>query len=286
MFQNKTLMAEIAANHASHSCETEWYKSFSLQVEQEVRNGHTPSTNAPIQLGEIGQLNFPFYSMGQVTSSNLFGLDELILFSYYFQNTKRYERVLDLGANIGLHTVVLLLLGYEVTSYEPDPIHVSQINKVLSANNFSNVGIVEAAVSNANGTSDFIRVLGNTTGSHLLGAKNSLPYGGHDMFSVKTLDLNEVLEGSFGLVKMDVEGHESTLISHLTPKNLKSADFILEVGSRDNAQNIYSKVNELGLNMFSQKRNWQKVMNISDVPTSYKEGSLLISSTNTMTWTS
>ena len=284
MFENNALISEIALHHDSHSSETSWYRSFSREVEREVQSGHSSSADGPIHLGEIGQLNFPFYSMGQVNSSNLFGLDELIIFSYYFQNKKRYKRVLDLGANIGLHTLVLLKLGYSVVSYEPDPIHVLQIEKVLSMNNFSDVGVVEAAVSDSNGTRDFVRVLGNTTGSHLSGAKISLPYGGHDTFSVKTCDLNEVLSEGFDLVKMDVEGHEATLISHLTPKNLKSADVLLEVGTKENASKIYSIVNELGLNMFSQKNNWQKVQKESDVPSSYKEGSLFISTLNEMNW--
>jgi len=286
MFGNKTLMSEIASHHASHSSETAWYRSYSIEVEREVQSGHSPKANGPIHFGEIGQLNFPFYSMGQVNSGNLFGLDELILFSFYYQNRKRYSRVLDLGANIGLHTLVLLKLGFSVVSYEPDPIHVSQIERVLIANNFSSVGVVEAAVSDSNGISDFVRVLGNTTGSHLSGAKISLPYGGHDMFSVKTFDLNEILAEGFDLIKMDVEGHEATLISHLTPKNLKSADILLEVGSKANASKIYSIVNELGLNMYSQKRNWQEVQKVSDVPISYKEGSLFISTLNEMIWTS
>lgn len=285
MFENKALLSEIATHHDSHSGETTWYRSFSIQVEQEVKSGHSSKSAGPIHLAEIGQLNFPFYSMGQVNSSNLFGLDELILFSFYYQNKERYNRVLDLGANIGLHTLVLLKLGYSVVSYEPDPIHVLQIEKVLSANNFSSFDVIEAAVSDSNGTSDFVRVLGNTTGSHLSGAKNSSPYGGHDTFSVKTFDLNDILSEGFDLVKMDVEGHEATLISHLTPKNLKSTDFLLEVGTKENASKIYSIVNELGLNMFSQKNNWQEVQKESEVPTSYKEGSLFISTLNEMIWT-
>lgn len=286
MFENKTLMSEIAANYTSHSRETDWYKSFSLRIDIEVKNDHTLSNNEPVELGEIGELVFPFYSMGEVNSSNLFGLDELILFSYYFQNRGRYQRVLDLGANIGLHTLVLLSLGYDVESYEPDPVHISQIKKVLSANNFSNSGIVEAAVSNANGTSEFVRVIGNTTGSHLLGAKNATPYGGHESFPVTIVDFNEILDDGYDLVKMDVEGHEATLIDHLAARYSQNTDFILEVGSTDNASSIFSKVNELGLTMFSQKNNWQQVQKESDVPTSYKEGSLLITSAAEMTWVS
>lgn len=284
MFKNKTILTEIAANHPFHSCSTEWYKSFSDAIAKEVLLGHSPRINGTIQFGEVGIVDFPFYAMGNVDSSNLFGLDELILFSFYFQNKSKYKKVLDLGANIGLHTLVLTLLGYSVVSYEPDPIHVAQIRKVLEKNKVFSGGIVEAAVSDSNAMQDFVRVLGNTTGSHLLGAKSSSPYGGHETFSVKTHDIGEVLEAGFDLVKMDVEGHEATLISHLSPECYQKTDFLLEVGSKENASKIYQRINNLGLNMFAQKMNWQKVENESDVPTSYKEGSLFITRSAEMQW--
>ncbi len=284
MFQNKNLLSEIAQHHDFHCSKSEWYSTFSTKTETEVQIGHSSYVEAPIKLGEIGLLNFPFYSMGHINSSNLFGLDELILFSFYFQNTKRYQKVLDLGANIGLHTLVLLKLGYSVISYEPDPNTTTQIRKVLNANNFSSEGIIEAAISDSNGTKDFVRVLGNTTGSHLSGSKVSPPYGGHDTFSVQTQDINDVLAEGFDLIKMDVEGHEATLISHLNPARFKPVDILLEVGSEANASIIYSKVDELGWNMFSQKNNWGKVSSERDVPTSYKEGSLFITQSHEMNW--
>ena len=278
-------MSEISSNSSCHSSNTDWYKDISVELNEEIRKGHADLENDLIQLGEIGEICFPFFSMGNVSSSNLFGLDELILFSFYFQNRKRYRRVLDLGANIGLHTLVLLKLGYSVVSYEPDPIHFKQLEKVLQSNNLSKAGIVEAAVSDSNGTKEFVRVHGNTTGSHLSGAKNDLPYGGHDVFNVQTRDVNEVLEGGFNLVKMDVEGHEATLISHINSENLFSTDFLLEVGSDENASEIYTKISQIGLNMYSQKNNWEKAKSKSDIPKSYKEGSLFISSSDVMDWT-
>jgi hypothetical protein len=83
---------------------------------------------------------------------------------------------------------------------------------------------------------------------------------------------------------MDVEGHEATLVRNLNPARFKPVDILLEVGSEANASIIYSKVNELGWNMFSQKNNWGKVSNERDVPTSYKEGSLFITQSHEMNW--
>ena len=36
-----------------------------------------------VKFGEFGQIKFPYFEMGAITSVDLFGLDELIIFSYY-----------------------------------------------------------------------------------------------------------------------------------------------------------------------------------------------------------
>lgn len=284
MFISENLTDEIALNFRKHSHSTNWYQEYAAQLSAEVKLAHTPGSQSLIRLGKIGEINFPFFSMGNVDSSNLFGLDELILFTYYFVNQNTYRKVLDLGANIGLHSIVLIKLGFEVTSYEPDPIHIEQILQNFRDNDFASSGIIEAAVSTANEKKEFVRVLGNTTGSHLAGAKSQKPYGGHVTFPVNVRDFNEIMVTGFDLVKMDVEGHEAALISHLNSRYFQTADIILEVGTLENAELIYKKTMELGLNLFSQKINWERVKSLADVPTSYREGSLFITSKNEMNW--
>ena len=67
----------------------------------------------------IGNLQLPYFSMGTINSHHLFGLDELIIFSFYQRNIGRYKSVADLGANIGLHSICLSKFGYTVDSFEP-----------------------------------------------------------------------------------------------------------------------------------------------------------------------
>jgi FkbM family methyltransferase len=284
MFESKTLLSELALNHKHHAFTEDWYVEFSRKIDQEVSISHTNSSTAPVTLGEIGNFLFPFFSMGNVNSSNLFGLDELILFSFYYQNRNRYSRVLDLGANIGLHTLVLLKMGYSVTSVEPDPNHHSQIYSILKLNQIDKFKVIEAAASTVDGHAAFVRVLGNTTGSHLLGSKPNEPYGGHETFNVEVKDIITILSGKFDLVKMDVEGHEATLIEHLKQEQFSNTDFILEIGTSENAEFIYNKASSLGLNMFSQKLNWRQVREVLDLPTSYKEGSVFITANEEMNW--
>lgn len=125
-----------------------------------------------VLLGDLESLKLPFVSMGEIKSTHLFGLDELIIFSFYLKNKNRYKKVFDIGANIGLHSIVLAKTGFEVVSYEPDPWHFNMLLDNLALNSVaSKVSPRNKAVSTFAGELEFIRVLGNTTGSHLAGAK-------------------------------------------------------------------------------------------------------------------
>src|SRR6516164_11427791 len=77
----------------------------------------------------FGELSFPYFAMGAVDSLSLFDLDELILFSFYWHNCGRYRRALDVGANIGLHSIILSRCGFEVLCYEPDPHHFAVLQR-------------------------------------------------------------------------------------------------------------------------------------------------------------
>jgi len=125
---------------------------------------------APVPFGPFGSLVFPYVEMGNITSLDLFGLDELILFAFYAANRGRYKRVVDFGANIGLHSIILARCGFEVRAFEPDPAHIELQERNLALNGVR-TELHKAAVSLDAGHLEFVRVLGNTTGSHLAGAK-------------------------------------------------------------------------------------------------------------------
>ena len=129
---------------------------------------------------------------------------------------------------------------------------------------------------------DFIRVLGNTTGSHLAGAKED-PYGELETFSVETVSINEVLLNN-DFVKMDIEGQEATAILSTNSDTWSNVEMILEVGTSKNAETIFNYLNQINVNMFSQKIGWSKVSSISDMPISYKEGSLFLTKADLMKW--
>ena len=232
--------------------------------------------------GPFGKISLPHFKMGAVASLDLFGLDEVIIFSYYYNNRNRYNKVADIGANIGLHSILMSKSGYKVEAYEPDPKHIKIMEKNFKLNSVDSVNINQVAVSDVKNKTKFIRVLGNTTSSHIAGSKDN-PYGDLETFDVDVVSAKEIFKNS-DFIKMDVEGEEAKIISSTTKENWDNVDMILEVGTERNRKVIYDHLKSIDVNMFSQKRAWKKVESVDDIPASYKEGSLFVSLNNQMLW--
>jgi hypothetical protein len=78
-------------------------------------------TSNEFELPGIGILSFPFYSFGNVTTVDLFNLSELALFRIYGALGSKYDYALDLGANVGLHSMIMSRAGFtNVIAVEAD----------------------------------------------------------------------------------------------------------------------------------------------------------------------
>ena len=277
------LIQSLIENPSQHSRDSSFYKTHEQELLNMLENSDLNSSKSGHESFEpFGDLHFPYREMGAINTIHLFGLDELIIFSYYWANKSRYKNVADLGANIGLHSLIMDRCGFSINSFEPDPIHVGVFQENIANNKSVNITINQKAISDKSDTVDFIRVLGNTTGSHLAGAKED-PYGELETFSVETSDINTVLLNN-DFVKMDIEGQEATAILSTKKDTWANVEMILEVGTEKNAKIIFEYLNEINVNMFSQKTGWNKVSDLADVPTSYKEGSLFLSVADEMSW--
>jgi len=266
-----------------HSRCSNLYKILDNAAKTCVKNSKLSSEdNTAINIGNFGSLIFPYFKMGAIDSLDLFGLDELIIFSFYWANRNRYKATADIGANLGIHSIMMSRCDFDVVAYEPDPTHLKILKRNLDLNAIKNTKVEEKAVSDKPGKLEFIRVLGNTTGNHLAGAKPS-PYGDLETFEVDVESI-EVIMSNSDFVKIDAEGQEKVILLATNSKHWESTDAIVEVGTSDNALAIFNHFNSLGVNLFSQKINWKKVIHLDDMPVSYNEGSLFISTKLTMPW--
>ena len=276
------LLHAIPTLHDRHAPGSHLYRVLKATARREVEPLFAEGCDGPVAFGPFGELTLPYHRMGAIDSLNLFDLDELILFSFYWTNRKRYKRVLDIGANLGLHSILLHKCGYTVTSYEPDPVHFEILKRNLDLNGADHVEAVNMAVAGRAGSMEFVRVVGNTTSSHLAGAKTN-PYGDLDRFPVTVTAFTDIV-ADVDLVKMDVEGQEKDILLTTSRAEWEIMDGFVEIENHDNALAVYDHLSALGVNMFSQKRNWDRVQSIEDVPAGYREGTLFVSCQDSMPW--
>ena len=272
------VLAQYPTRHATVDPMWRVWRAAARAEVQRLFAGTVPSS---VPFGPFGNISLPYFRMGSIDSLDLFGMDELIIFAFYNANRLRYRKVVDFGANIGLHSIIMARTGFEVRSFEPDPIHFEILRTNLKLNNAAS-DLHQAAVSFEAGRQEFVRVLGNTTGSHLAGAKES-PYGDLERFEVAIEAAAPHLAWA-DFAKIDIEGHEATLITRLEPEIWLGTDAILEVGTSLNAETIFTHLARGPVKMFSQKTGWRQVRRVEDMPTSHRDGSLFLTGADEMPW--
>lgn len=275
------LFQTLAENPRLHPPGSAAYQLLKSTARAQIAPVFAGTDAAPRDFGRFGSLVFPYTKMGAIDSLDLFGLDELIIFAFYHANRSRYRRVVDIGANLGLHSLILSRCGFTVKAFEPDPWHHGMLTNNLKANGASTVEPIPAAVSTTDGEAKFVRVLGNTTGSHLAGAKDS--YGEKEIFTVATKAIGPLLDWA-DLAKIDAEGHEKDLLLAATRAQMDRLDIMVEIGSPANAAAVFAHFQKLGVGLFPQKIGWQRATAVDQIPTSHRDGSLFISAKPAMPW--
>lgn len=239
-------------------------------------------------LAPLGEVYFPNVKMGKIESSHLLQKDEIVIFALYFALAKKGVNgmSLDLGANLGLHSLILSKLGFSVIAVEPDPIHLKILSEVLTLNKVNNVEVVAAAVTPGGEPAQFIRIINNTTSSHVKGSVGKSPYGPTTEFQVQGMSLKNTLDSNnISLVKMDIEGMELEIINTLENRHFLETDFIIEIGSPVARSGIWKYLGTIPeVNVFVQKNRWNKAHLEDDLPNSYKEGMIFVSRKKEIPW--
>jgi FkbM family methyltransferase len=277
------LFERLAADHAPHVHGSAAYVALDGDCAKVVAaSGFADPEGPEVGLPPFGDLRLPYRAMGAISSLQLFGLDELIIFAFYAANRARYRHAVDIGANLGLHSMLMARLGWRVTAYEPDPQHMAWLGEHLAMNAITGVTPVRAAVSDRDGSAEFVRVKGNTTGSHLAGAKAD-PYGALDRFEVSVHAAWRVL-AECDFAKIDAEGHEVAILRAVPEARWQTLDAMIEVGTPLNAALLFAHFEALPVHLFAQKLGWAPVARAEDMPTSHREGSLFVSAKPVMPW--
>ena len=249
----------------------------SFDINSIIQNCNSIKKNGKVNLAPLGSFYFPYTELGSIKSTDFFNLNEIVMFAYYWRFKDRYEKTADMGSCLGLHSLVMEKCGFDVDCYEPDPETFKKLIFNLKKNNLK-VNPINSAISDFNGKSNFTRLNNNSTGSHISGMKKRV-YGSIEELEIEVINLDSVVN-QYDLIKLDIEGSEGLAFDSLT-KNIKT-DFFIEIHNETNSKKIFDKSVQLGLNIFSQKIEWGKVVNFNMMPLNYREGGVFITKRDSM----
>lgn len=128
---------------------------------------------------------------------------------------RRGDRCIDVGANIGIHTVRLAkLVGAqgEVVAFEPDADLARKLRRNIALNDLTHVRIVGAAASDHSGSVTLYRP---DTQDPNKGRASMLPhaYLTGPSTTVPCVTIDEVAAGPVSVMKIDVEGNEAAVLA-------------------------------------------------------------------------
>ncbi len=175
--------------------------------------------------GLTKKLNEPFaFFLGNVKINSLYNKDIGFLVKeifekevYALKKNDTVETILDFGSNIGLSVAYFKMRFPDATieAYEPDKDSFRLLIENVGNNNFKNIFAYELAVSNESG---FLYA----TDVEEKASVNStfVGDGENENNKVASIDISDILNKNFDIVKMDIEGGEWNLFKKIVEENM------------------------------------------------------------------
>ena len=126
---------------------------------------------------------------------------------------------MDIGANVGHHSIFLSKFASQVLAFEPYPKVNMQFKQQIAHNNISNIQIFETGLSDRRETLNYYAPTGNNEG---IGSfdESSIGKGNTSYGKLELQEGDQVIESDswkdIKLIKIDVEGFEKKVIKGLT----------------------------------------------------------------------
>ena len=153
-----------------------------------------------------GAADDPYFQAIEGQAAALDGLAALIE-----RQVPRSSTVIDVGANIGLSTILLARMTERVIAFEPSPPNVAFLRRNLERNGITNVEVHAVAVSDKPGTLRF-HVAQFGAGSHVVAAGH-VSSGAMPTVDVPALTLDETDLPPIAFIKIDAEGHDPDVLA-------------------------------------------------------------------------
>jgi FkbM family methyltransferase len=152
-----------------------------------------------------------------VRTSEIFIFHEIYVFRQYERHAEFVPRsgwtVFDVGANIGVFTVIQAMHGARVFSFEPNPESYRRLVQNVILNNLRNVQLFPTALGDEQGMGSLHVTKGRTTGGVVVPVNGRATTSGVPV-PIATLDeVVSTLPGlSIDLLKIDAEGSEVAIL--------------------------------------------------------------------------
>lgn len=157
---------------------------------------------------------------------------------------------LDIGANIGNHSLFFAKNFFKVVSFEPYPNNCFLFKANVFLNNISNITLVEKALSNQNKTMGIDKGDSKNTNNSITELIND------QQIVVELVRGDEEIEGlklnhKISLVKIDVEGHEPLVVEGLRNTLISHKPIVCwEAFSKEDADKTKFLLSEMGYQNF------------------------------------
>ncbi len=144
-----------------------------------------------------------------------FGSFEAHLGELFGQLVRPGDHCLDVGANVGVHTIRLAKLAGpdgEVLAFEPDPELARRNRANVQLNKMTNVRVIQAAAADRKATATLYRP-GTADANRGRASLLQHTYLTGRAQEVPTVTIDELCAGPVALIKIDVEGAEAAVVA-------------------------------------------------------------------------
>jgi FkbM family methyltransferase len=134
---------------------------------------------------------------------------DITIVNYYINETKRNNTYLDIGVNIGTHSIVYSKTFNKVLAFEPDKYNYNQSKENLMINKITNVDLCNKALGSVH---SFVKTVQHN--NHSRGCINTVVTNNEadtEQITLDSLNLNDI-----DFIKIDVEGNEFDVIKGAT----------------------------------------------------------------------
>lgn len=221
-------------------------------------------------------LIWPSLTYGKLDSLCFFSDLELGVWITYIA-TGNHSSFWDVGSHHGIDALIMAILQptASVLGFEPDVDSFNTFKSIVLLNSLSSrVHPNNCGLSWKDGTETFVKVHGNTTASHIQGARTY-----HDQVSFCTVRMDNYTKYSYpDFAKINIEGYEKELVPMFSAAFLENVKLCIEIHSKQDMEAVFESCKRNNLFLYTQSSGFRICDSLNGLPHSNRDGYVYITS--------